>query len=220
MTDDGARDERLASFLEVEPLDEVTRRRLVSAALRESAPPARRTGRVVAAVAAATVVVAGGLGLLALNDDGGGVPTANRTPASGEPLDRSAQAAPVPSAAAPSTSVGADTTAESATAVLDAGDLGDLEDPAALGREREALAPTAAATADSTSVAPSSRADDLVARVRGASCASELTQGEIVAVGTGTLDGRDVIVVATRRANGTQAAEAIVVDPCAVHPLG
>src|SRR5438552_2849615 len=40
MTDDDARDERLGSWLEVEPLDEVTRRRLVSSALDATPEPA------------------------------------------------------------------------------------------------------------------------------------------------------------------------------------
>jgi hypothetical protein len=219
MTDDGARDERLAGLLEVEPLDELTRRRLVSTALRASSPPARRTSRLVAAVAAATVVVAGGIGLLVVNDDGGGVPTADRSREAQQPLDKSAEAAPTPSSAAPSTSVVGGATAQSAIAVRDVGELGNLADPAELDRARAALAPAVATTFGGADTREPSRASSLVSRARAASCARGLSSGTIVAVGTGTFDGRDAIVVATELDDGTQVIEAVVLDPCEIRPL-
>jgi len=219
MTDDGARDDRLAGLLEVEPLDDVTRRRLVSTALRASSPPARRTSRLVAAVAAATLVVAGGIGLLVVSDDGGSVPTANRSREAQPPLDTSAEARPTPSAAPASTSVVGGATAQSAVAVRDVGDLGNLAGPAALDRARAALAPAGTTTNDSTDAREPSRADSLIARARAASCASGLSDGTVVAVGTGTYDGRDAIVLATERADGTQVVEAVLLGPCEIRPL-
>jgi hypothetical protein len=219
MTDDSTRDERLAGLLEVEPLDELTRRRLVGTALRASAPPARETGRLIAAVAAATLLVAGGLGLLAVTDDGGSVPTANRPQRAEEPLDRSTEAAPAPSAASPSTSVVGDTTAQSAVAVRDAGDFGDLTDPIALGRARAALEPAGTTTYDGSDVGEGRRAADLVARARSAACASELSAGTIVAVGSGAFGDREAIVLATQRADGSRVVEALVLGPCEVRPL-
>ena len=57
-----ARDERLAAWLEPEPLDEVTRRRLVSTAMRETRPS--HAFRWIATAAAIVVVLAGGLALV------------------------------------------------------------------------------------------------------------------------------------------------------------
>jgi hypothetical protein len=219
MTDDSARDERLAGLLEVEPLDDLTRRRLVATALRASAPPARRTGRLVAAVAAATLLVAGGLGLLAVTDDGGSVPTANRSQGEERPLDASTEAGPAPSAASPSTSVVGDTTAQSAVGARDAGDFGDLADPTALDRARTALDPAGAATFDASDAGEGSRATDLVARARSSACASELSPGTIVAVGSGAFGDREAIVLATQRADGSRVVEALVFGPCEVRPL-
>jgi hypothetical protein len=80
------RDERLRELLEVEPLDDVTRQRLVKGALDATAPPATRRERSRAsgwltAAAAAVVVVALGGGIAALvsrdgDSNGGGASTA------------------------------------------------------------------------------------------------------------------------------------------------
>jgi hypothetical protein len=175
---------------------------------------------VAAAVAAATLVVAGGVGLLLVSDDGGGVPAANRSQDSARPLDKSAGAAPAPSEAAPSTSVGSDTTSQAAAAARDAGEFGDLSDPAALARVRSALAPANTDGFDGATSNEQSRADSLITRVRTAPCARDVSTGNIVAVGTATFEDRDAIVVATQRGDGSHAVQAVVFDPCEVRALG
>src|SRR5258708_11733606 len=149
MADNGAaRDERLAGLLDVEPLDDLTRRRLVSTALRESAPAARGSGavrsrRLVAAAAIVGVVFAAGVGYLVSRDDGSGTATtASR--------DRSASISPPASTSGPtelgnSFSTPAAPSAEGvqpqsksvdagAGTARDAGDFGDLRSAANLER--------------------------------------------------------------------------------------
>ena len=81
MADDDARDERLGRLLEVEPLDELARRRLVSTAMRASAR--RKTGspcsrsRFAAAASVVVIVVAGGIGYLALRGNDSTAPSAS-----------------------------------------------------------------------------------------------------------------------------------------------
>jgi hypothetical protein len=131
MTDDHSpdeRDEQLAARLEVPPLDDVTRRRLVTRALDDagSRPTARRRSRrlLVPAAAALVVLVLAGAGVLALvNRDGGDTTTAARptapdalSPGGGEPAP------------------GGSASAESAAGVRDLGDLGDVSDPGDLRR--------------------------------------------------------------------------------------
>jgi hypothetical protein len=103
--------------------------------------------------------------------------------------------------------------------VRDAGEFGDLSDPAALDRVRSVLAPANTDTLDAPAANEQSRADSLVTRVRGAPCAGDVGTGTIVAVGTATFDGREAIVVAIQRADGSQVVEAVVFAPCEVRPL-
>src|SRR5436190_669551 len=140
MADNGdARDERLAGLLDVEPLDDLTRRRLVSTALRTSAPAARGSGavrsrRLVAAAAIVGLVCAAGVGYLLARGDGSSTTTtasrdraaptspptsASRSATGGESLSPSAAAPTAGGAqAAPKTfGVGAGTP-------RDAGDFG------------------------------------------------------------------------------------------------
>jgi hypothetical protein len=201
MTDDrppdeaDARDPLVAEWLDVPPLDDVTRRRLVRRAFEAEPEPARppvvgRLGRIAVAVGAAVVaavVVAGGLTVL-LRDGDGDDPTASgggggERSAPGE-AEREAAAAPTPSPL---------------------GDLGDVTDPELL-RQRVGE-PPAGGEADSQAEAAHTGA-----------CSAELDRagvGAPVATGTGTFGGDPVIVVVAQR---DQQRVALVLDrqSCAV----
>jgi hypothetical protein len=130
MTDDlppDERDEELASLLEVPPLDDVTRERLVTRALdeagtRRAAP--RLTRLLVPAAAALVALVLVGVGVFALvNRDGDNAGTAarSRTPEAASPSERGS---------APDAS----SSAEAVTGVRDLGELGDVTDSGELRR--------------------------------------------------------------------------------------
>ena len=118
------RDERLAALLEVPPLDDVTRRRLVRRALDEAGrrPDRRRLIGALSAAAAALVVVLGTA--LVLRDDGGGGDTAAR-PAGGDAERVESDEGGADEAAAPSSFA----------------ELGEVSDPAVLRERLRALAP-------------------------------------------------------------------------------
>jgi len=59
----------------------------------------------------------------------------------------------------------------------------------------------------------------LVGRLRALSCAAQLPEGTIIAIGTGRFGTRDAIVVQTTLADGTNSLDAVVVQPCKVRPL-
>jgi hypothetical protein len=138
------RDEDLASLLEVPPLDDVTRRRLVSRALDDAGaqPPALRRARLlVPAAAALLALVLAGVGVFAVvNRDGDGADTARRArdPEATAPSERS------PASDGP-------TSAEAAAGVRDLGELGDVTDARDLRRlvraQLEAPPPAARAAA-------------------------------------------------------------------------
>jgi hypothetical protein len=89
------RDERVAALLEVPPLDEVTRRRLVSRAL--DAAPSRsrwRAPMTVAAAVLALIVVAGGVVALVSRDSGTSKKTATREHTATSGAKRAAGGAP------------------------------------------------------------------------------------------------------------------------------
>ena len=120
------RDDELASRLEVPPLDDVTRRRLVARALddagaRSAAP--RLTRLLVPAAAAFVALVLVGVGLFALVNRDGDADIAGRARA--------------PEAAAPSERAPASdepSSAETAAGVRDLGELGDVTDAGDLRR--------------------------------------------------------------------------------------
>jgi hypothetical protein len=196
-----ADDAPLASWLEVEPLDDVTRRRLVSTALREAdALPARapagtpsRAWRWIAIAAAIVVVVAGGLALLTAN---GGHDEEQATRREGSVL-------------AP----------ESIAAASQVGDFGDLDQAANLDRLRAALtAGTSGSAALGNSEAPAAAPSaDAGARTpeSGLTCVVEVPDGAtLVSSGTGTIGGRYATVVLFERRDGTRSFDALLEDPC------
>ncbi len=217
---DEGQDPIVAGWLGVEPLDDVTRRRLVSTALHESAPgpvddpveaaveaPPRsappRAWRWIAAAAAVVVLLVGGLALLTAQG-GNDEPQATRAP---ESLSQKANGD-----------------------VLDAGDFGDLDQPTNLAALRTALDAALASDAAAPSAAPLSTGDAAASERSAAgagattsrlACFEELPDGAtVVARATGTLGGRSATVVVTQLADGTRSYDAVFEEPCEIRPLG
>jgi hypothetical protein len=210
---DDQRDERIAAWLEPEPLDEVTRRRLVATAMHARDPaPAPATATRAAAplrawrwIATAAVIVVLLVGALALFTARGGNQEAalNDTRKQVEGTSGQAQQASPSAAAAPP---------------VDVGDFGDLDTPANLRRLRTALEQqrsTAAAPLNGGEV----QADRGLTQLSTLACRDQLPAGTITAVGSGTLDGHRALVVLTVLGDGSQSIDAIVTDPCEVRPL-
>ena len=228
MADDDARDERLGRLLEVEPLDEVARRRLVNTAMRSAAPPARRRlavpggTRVVAAAAVVAIVVAG-VGFLALRGNDSTAPSARpaRPQATTPVAGSSAKAAPTTQAGASdstadrSESSGANATSGAAPPGA-LGDVGDLDVAENLDRLRASTAASAFSTRGGEQV---SNTASLVTRLRALDCAAQLPTGTVLAIGTGRFGTRDALVVVTALADGTTSLDAVLVHPCEVRPL-
>jgi hypothetical protein len=212
------RDARVAALLAVEPLDDVTRRRLVSTAMRStgSATHARRligaAAAVVALVVGAGVVVAVGSG------------SDSTTPSAA----RDKTASLTPQADGAQRLVIEDT----ARGVGDFGDLGvaanvdrlrrafDLAGVAADSKSGAAVsAPSAAGTSESQRATAES-SDALVSRLRALGCSpSALPRGKVVALASGTLAGSPVIVVDLVSATGSHSVHAITLDTCTVTRL-
>ena len=201
MADDDARDERLAAWLEPEPLDDVTRRRLVSTAMRETRPS--HAVRWIAAAAAIVVVLVGGLALLTAN--GGNDERQAATPVLTPGSERSKAA----DSAAPEAATAAD-------GAVDVGDFGDLDRADNLARLRTALQTGAASSFASTSDAASAGAS---AALSSSNCAAVFPAGTILAQGRGTIDGRAAIVLLTER-GGTRSVDAVLEDRCEIRSLG
>lgn len=209
---DDSRDERLAALLEVPPLDDVTRRRLVrraldepGAVLGETAERRRRTVRVVGAAAAALLVVVGATVVLRAGDDGGDTTAAR--PADEEPAEDAGKGA---------------TDEEAAAAPRAFGELGEVSDPAVL---RERL--TAVAAAPST---PPNSEEDAGTEQRSAApvppaCLTAVEQtggGSPTLVASGTYQGAAALVLVAPKA-GVDTAFVLDAASCALLsevPLG
>ena len=200
--DDDARDEGLGRLLEVEGLDEVARRRLVSTAMRSAGAPARTRsgmpagGRFVAAASVVVILVVG-LGYLAFRGDDGTAPSAS----SQRPLATTTPVAESSPPEEPTAQADADARAGSEASNLpkttpggahQLGDVGDLEVAANLVRLRTSI--TGAFTAAG---GQASDTTSLFGRLQVLRCADQLPEGTIFAIGTGRFGTRDAIVVAT-----------------------
>ncbi len=209
MADDDPRDDRLGAWLEVAPLDDVTRRRLVSTALASSGPrrrtPAHAARWIVAAAAIVVVLV---LGLALLTAPGGHDDQQASTPAGTSALDRQSTRPSVPPAGS------ADSAPTNATTPpVDVGDFGDLSVAANLDRLRVAL---------ESGVPSSSLAADGARATFGfdaSNCRGRLPDGTVTALATGTLDGRPAVAVLTTLADGSRSVDALLSAPCEVRPL-
>jgi hypothetical protein len=216
MPDDHARDERIGAWLEVEPLDDVTRRRLVSTALAatSTAPtaiPSKRPSYAVRWIAAAaSIVVILVVAVALLTAPGGNDEQQASTPPRSPAAEQKSAGAATGSAA--------DSAAPQATALapLDAGDFGDLDVPANLARLRTSLqaerSTSGAASAAGTTTGSFTELDALP-------CRDDLPSGTVTAVATGTLDGRRTVVVLTTLPDGNRSIDAVLSSPCEVRPL-
>jgi len=208
------RNERLAARLRTEPLDDVTRARLVRNAMAASTPDAASQAgrehrmstrtRWMAVAAVVVALVAAGVAVLARDDTGAG-PTAAPAPKAAESHASPAERAPLPADSSGLPSISRE------AGVQNLGNLGDVGKKSELrgavadvlsSREppAEAQRPTAGAA---TASPPLSSAGD---------CASdELARlGRTIAIGTGTVDGAPVTVYVVERSNGDRVA--VVVD--------
>jgi hypothetical protein len=202
------RDEHMAALLAVEPLDDVTRRRLVNTAIR-STRTARRARRLVAAAAAVVVLIVGVGVVVAVGGGNETSPTAAR-----DKIE-----AGLPQGGSARYTIGTD--------AHDVGNFGDLGVAANVDLLRGAfdaaggsLSATVTPTgADSAQPTPA-KSDALVARLRALACsASTLPAGTVVALASGTLDGHPVIVVDLQSSGGTHSFHAIETDTCKIHRL-
>jgi hypothetical protein len=192
-----ARDDDVATWLAVEPLDEVTRRRLVAGALREApaAPrPERQPSRAWRWIAAAAAVVVLGVGALAVVTAEGGHDerVASRAPRS----DRTALAP--------------------AAGVVDVGDVGDLAVAANVARVRDAAGRSAAAAEAPAGAATQQSNRDSAAA---SACDGSLPAGTVLVRGTGTFGGHDAVVVLLERPDGPREVDALLTGSCELRRL-
>jgi len=182
------RDMRLAALLEVEPLDEVTRRRLVRTAVASA--PARRPRLALIVPVAAAIVIGLIVGAVLVNrpDD----PTPTAAPVTGEAPRAAGQPAQQPAGAPP---------------VL--GDLGDVTDPAAL---RLALA-RARSTESAEAAEP---ADKAATTSAGCATTPPPEAGAVVVTATGTADGTPVVIVVGTDPTGAEVAFVLRASDCAI----
>jgi len=216
--DDGL-DPRFDGLVEVAPLDEVTRARLVRTALAgadEQAPdgeggqgperpPARKPlARILAVAAALLVVLVVGLAVLVPRGSDDSRPTALDVPSDSAkragptaPLTPDASAAPTAEAAPSAGSESAVLDAPSASLALPSlGDLGDVSNATRLARAASARLTR---PFDATTVT-----------VSGCAASAGNAFGTPVAAGTGTIDGRRaVVVVVAAQPAGSRAVVAV-----------
>jgi hypothetical protein len=200
---DEPRDPQVAAWLEVEPLDDVTRRRLVSTALRESAPPAKsppRAWRWIAAAAA--VVLVGGITVAVVTASGGQdeqqASTPVNTPKASDSLtqqaDRQATVATLPYV----------------------GDFGDLDQPANLRKLRSALtSSTSFSTSEQAPAAAAAPASD-ASGAAASTCPLGIPplSDTPIAEASGTMDGRRATVILFESAKGSHSYGVLLEDPC------
>ena len=206
-----ARDERVAGYLAVEPLDDVTRRRLVSTALGStggrSTGSARRARQLVAAAAIVFVAVAGA-GLVVALQEG----------PQEEPESLTAQAEPRESEdAMADTPLGG--------SVPDVGEFGELTQQGTVDRLRAALATVATSPVSPQDAAATDKAAEadgelsFSTRAGEVGCTPMLPNGVTIAGATGSYDGREVVVVQRESLKGTRVLLAVDIETCAVHRL-
>jgi hypothetical protein len=194
-------DGEVAAWLAVEPLDEVTRRRLVSTAVRETAAPKRRRAHALRWIAAAAAIVVLGAGTLAVVTAGGG-------------SQESQTAAPALTPEREAAGLAPKSAADATTAPVEVGDFGDLDDGDNLTRLRAALVSgTSTGAPDRSGAVVGSGPTSL------SQCAATIPDATVVAQGSGTLDGRPATVVLVEHPDGSRSFEAIVSDPCEARHL-
>ncbi len=191
-TPDDERDERVASLLEVPPLDDETRQRLVDRALEADRVRAGRSRRVLVAAAAGFVaLVLVGAGVFTLvNRDGGDGTTAARS-------GNTSAAAPAPEGGS---APGESSRSKAAAGVRDVGDVGDVSDTSDLRRNVKD-------TLDHPR--PTQRTTDPPCLDRAVTGSPAPT-----AFGTGTYQGRPVLVLVLPSANDRDTAVVLDTRTC------
>jgi hypothetical protein len=212
---DDARDERRAALLQTEPLDDVTRARLVRNAMAasegEAAPQAGRVHpssarvRWLAVAAAVVALVVAGIAVLARNDSGS-APTAARAPKTVQPQSGASVA---PNAIAEN----GDSVLRQTVGPVSLGDLGDVGNKANLRRAVAAATATADTAFGATTASPTESATAVGVPACPTTGVDRL--GQRVAVGSGTVDGAPVTVYVVARKDGSRAAVIVRAD-CAV----
>ncbi|HEY3669294.1 MAG TPA: hypothetical protein VGN51_00025 [Acidimicrobiia bacterium] len=203
-------DPQVGAWLEVEPLDEVARRRLVSTAMSETGMPETgmpetrrppRTWRWIAAAAAVVVVAVGTVAVVTANG-GHDEPQATR--------ERSTALAPK-------------ALEQELAAAPDVGDFGDLDDAKNLAALRTALGESFASSAAAPQVAAGTASDSsrsgTATPTSGNGCVRGVI-GTVVAQGSGTIDGRPVTVLLIEGADGARSLGAMFLDSCGIRDLG
>jgi hypothetical protein len=218
-------DPQVGAWLEVEPLDDVTRRRLVSTAMRETAIPetaipetampetampetggaeTRRPSRTWRWIAAAAAVVVVAVGTVAVVTANGGHDEPQATG------DRSTALAPK-------------ALAQELAAAPDVGDFGNLDHAKTLAALRAALGRSFASSAAAPQAAAGSANDSSRSSTptptSGNGCPRGVI-GTVVAQGSGTLDGRPVTVLLIEGADGARSLDAMFLDSCEIRDLG
>ena len=224
-----ARDPRTAARLAVEPLDEVTRARLVRSALAAADVPneagagdpdrsdesdgtagsqpnrsPRRTARFLAVAAALAVVLVIGLAVLVPRSSHDTTPTAADAPAAKAAPEVTPGAAQSPS----SDSSGTSPAARPLTALGPLGDLGDVSTPARL---RAAVSAALATPVPGPTVPPGTR---LLCAL-----AAAIGDGTPAYVATGSVAGAPATVIVLDRPDGGRNAVAVVDRTCEAGPV-
>jgi hypothetical protein len=214
------RDERLGALLETQPLDDLTRTRLVRAAMAASAPdvsdrsargasrrPWYGRARWLGAAAIAILVVVAIVAVMA-NQTSDKSTSAGAKRASNEggarfelPTDESAQEVAPASGSSPLAS----------TTLGTLGDLGDVGTAATLRRAVNAALPAAEAATTTITVDPNALRDLSVTAGTEPRCsaATKPPSGRTIASGGGTVDGKPVVVDVVERSDGTRVAVAL-----------
>jgi hypothetical protein len=248
MADDDARDEALHGLLGVEPLDEVTRRRLVTRALDASDAPGRvdapadhpreadpprvasplRQRPLAALLATAAVFVALALVALAvLSNRDAPEETAARAPTGTPAAEATKGAADRASAeanrsASSTTGDATDATptpSNSADLSPSVVDLGNVGDLSSTRAQRRLIARIGAQSFGASTAHGLS--DKVVAAVESLPCTpGALPAGMVVFTAVGTFHEREAFVVVTEAADGSRIVHLVVTRPCEVRQLG
>ncbi len=162
--------------------------------------------RWIASAAAIVVVLVVGLALITAQggSDDHDAATPARTPASSE------AGVAVPSGGAAADSLSPEAQSRAGVTPVDVGDFGDLDRTANRDRLRAAL------EGDLSAFAAGTAANADLADLDALPCGDRLPAGTVVAIGTGTLDGRAAVVVRTDLADGTRAIDVVLTGPCEV----
>ena len=215
------RDEQLAARLETEPLDEVTRARLVRTAMAASAVPApssrwTKRSQWVGAAALVVLLVVVLFGVVARQQ------TSDKFNDAGSRLSSNDGGS---SSDERSTQLALPASGSTFSELLGIGSLGDLGDVGTIGKLRSAVTgalPAAEAKVEAqrpvSTLDFSDSALSIERRLIEDACTADARPpaGRTIALGTGTVDGKPVSVEVVEKSNGTRIAYTADADGCVV----